>query len=136
MPDNGNSEMKGGSSASYLACAACVPLICTWLNWGGNRRAFGLQGQGGDHFHCTVEPSPGYIRFRCLASRLRVNLCLSRNGLGTQVVNFCECNGTWVGSAALVIACFVLLGFGLVAVAEASLAGCARLGTHKGGALH
>ena len=29
-----------------------------------NRRAFRLPGEGGDHFHCTVEPSPGHIRCR------------------------------------------------------------------------
>ena len=31
------------------------------LNRGGNRRAFILPGEGGDHFHCTVETSPGHI---------------------------------------------------------------------------
>ena len=41
-----------------------VPLFCTLFNKGGNRRAFRLQGKGGDHFHCTVEPSPGHIRCR------------------------------------------------------------------------
>ena len=38
----------------------CVPLLCTLLR-GGNTRVCRLPGDGGDHFHCTVEPSPGYI---------------------------------------------------------------------------
>ena len=38
---------------------------CFVLIWkGGNRRALTLRGEGGDHFHCTVEPSPGHIRCR------------------------------------------------------------------------
>ena len=40
------------------------PLFCALFNRGGNRRAFRLPGEGGDHFHCTVEPSPGHIRCR------------------------------------------------------------------------
>ena len=51
--------MNGGSSASYLACTPCVPLIGTLFSRGGNIRAFRLAGEGGDHFHCAVEPSPG-----------------------------------------------------------------------------
>ena len=54
-------EMHGGSSASYLAR---VPMFCTLFNRFGNRRAFRLPGEGGDHFHCTVEPSPGHIQCR------------------------------------------------------------------------
>ena len=57
-------EMIGGSSVSYLAPTPCVPLFCTLFNKGGNRRTFRLPGEGGDHFHCTVEPSPGHIRCR------------------------------------------------------------------------
>ena len=38
-----------------------VPLFCTLF---GNRTAFGLAGEGGDHCHCTVEPSPSHIRSR------------------------------------------------------------------------
>ena len=60
--DNGMNE---GSSAPYLARSPCVPLFCILFNRGGNRRVFRLPGnQGGDHFHCTVEPSPGHIRVR------------------------------------------------------------------------
>ena len=58
-------EMNGGSSAPYLARTPCVPLFSTLFKKGGNRRAFRLPGAGGDHFHCTVEPSPG--RIRCLS---------------------------------------------------------------------
>ena len=42
----------------------CVPLFCTLFNRGGNRSAFRLPGAGGEHFHCTVEPSSGHIRCR------------------------------------------------------------------------
>ena len=52
-------EMIGGSFASYLARTPCVPLFSTLFNRVGNRRAFRLPGEGGHHFHCTVEPSPG-----------------------------------------------------------------------------
>ena len=34
---------------SYLARSK-VPLFCTLFNRGGNRRAFSLSGEGGDHF--------------------------------------------------------------------------------------
>ena len=54
--DNGNEWRK-----FYLACTLCVPLFCALFNRGGNKRAFRLPVEGGDHFHCTVEPSPGHI---------------------------------------------------------------------------
>ena len=57
-------EVIGGSSVSYLARTPCIPLFSALFNRGGNRRAFRLPGEGGDHFHCTVEPSPGHIRCR------------------------------------------------------------------------
>ena len=50
-------DMNGGSSAPYLARTLGVPLFCTLLNRGGDRRACRLPGEGRDHFHCTVEPS-------------------------------------------------------------------------------
>ena len=53
-------EMNGRSSASNLACTPCVPLFYSLFNRGGNRRASRFPGDGGDHFHCTVEPSPGH----------------------------------------------------------------------------
>ena len=49
--------------ASYLARTPCIPLT-SLVTRGGNRRAFRLPQEGGDHFHCTVEPSPGHIRSR------------------------------------------------------------------------
>ena len=60
-PGNRTMETNGGNSESYLARTPCVPLFCTLFNRGGNRRAFRLPGEGGDYFHCTVEPSPGHI---------------------------------------------------------------------------
>ena len=54
-------EMIGASSALYLARAPCIPLFSTLLNRGGGRRVFRLPGLGADHFHCTVEPSPGHM---------------------------------------------------------------------------
>ena len=41
--------MNGGSSASYLARTPCVLLFSTLFDRGGNRRAFRLPGEGGDH---------------------------------------------------------------------------------------
>ena len=39
-----------------------IPLSSTLFKRGGNRRAFRLpKGRAGDHFHCTVELSPGHI---------------------------------------------------------------------------
>ena len=66
LPGCRTMEMNGGSSASYLTRTPCVPLFCTLLYRDGNRRAFRLPGEGEDHFHCTVEPSPGHIRCRIL----------------------------------------------------------------------
>ena len=65
-PGHRTTEMNGGSSASYLALTPCVLLFfsTTLFTRGGNRRAFRLPGEGGDHFHCTVEPSPGHVRCR------------------------------------------------------------------------
>ena len=54
-------EMNGGSSVSYLAFPCFLPRLS---RRGENRRAFRLPGEGGDHFSCTVEPSPGHIRCR------------------------------------------------------------------------
>ena len=44
----------------------CVPLFSFLLTRDENRRAFG-PGEGWDHVHCTVEPSPGHIRCREVA---------------------------------------------------------------------
>ena len=44
-------EFDGGSSAPYLARTPCVPLFCTLLNRGGNRRALGQQSFLGKRRH-------------------------------------------------------------------------------------
>ena len=59
--DNGNEWRK------FCAVPRLYPLrslVCTLFKKGGSRGAFRLPGAGGDHFHCTVEPSPGHIRCR------------------------------------------------------------------------
>ena len=59
--DNGNEWRK------FCVVPRLYPLrslVCTLFNKGGSRGAFRLPGVGGDHFHCTVEPSPGHIRCR------------------------------------------------------------------------
>ena len=61
VPDNGNEWRK---FPVVPRLTSCVPLFCSSFHLGGNRRAFRLLGEGGDHFHCTVEPSPGHIRCR------------------------------------------------------------------------
>ena len=61
--DNGNERRK------FRAVPRLYPLrslVCTLFNKGGSRGAFRPRGASGDHFHCTVEPSPGRIRCRCL----------------------------------------------------------------------
>ena len=55
MPDNGNDWRK-------FRDVPRSPLFSTSFNRGGNRRAVRLPGEGGDDFHCTVEPSPAHIR--------------------------------------------------------------------------
>ena len=57
-------EMIGGSSASYLACTPCVPLFAHCLIRVEAEGLVDFQGRAGDHFHCTVEASPGHIRCR------------------------------------------------------------------------
>ena len=57
--DNGNEWRK------FRAVPRLYPLrflVCTLFNKGGSRGAFRLPGVRGDHFHCTVELSPGHIR--------------------------------------------------------------------------
>ena len=61
-PGHQTMEMNGGSSAPYVACTPCVPLLCTSFDRGGNKALLDYQGRAGDHFHCTVEPLPGHIR--------------------------------------------------------------------------
>ena len=58
VPDNGNEWRK------FRAVPRPYPLrslVCTLFTKGGSREAFRLRGAGGDHFHYTVEPSPGHF---------------------------------------------------------------------------
>ena len=55
--------MIGGSSAPYLARTPCVPFVLR-LTRLETKNVLDYQGRAGDHFHCTVEPSPGHIRCR------------------------------------------------------------------------
>ena len=54
-------EMIGGSSAPYLACTPCFVLCLIGVE---TEALLDYQGRAGDHFHCTVKPSPGHIRCR------------------------------------------------------------------------
>ena len=65
VPDNGIEWTKCRAVPRLYPLRS---LVCTLLNKGGSRRAFRLPGTGGDHFHCTVEPSPSHIRCRFLHS--------------------------------------------------------------------
>ena len=58
-------EMNGGSTASCLARAPCVPSGYACFNRSGNKRAFKLSGATRGR---TVGPSPGHIRRRALPS--------------------------------------------------------------------
>ena len=61
MPDNGNVWRK------YRVVPRAYPshpLICAYFDRAGNKERFRLPGAGGEHFHCTVDPSPGHIRCR------------------------------------------------------------------------
>ena len=42
----------------FFSCAVFLPPI----HRTGNKERFRLPGAGGEHFHCTVDPSPGHIR--------------------------------------------------------------------------
>ena len=69
-------EMNGGSSVSYLARTPCVPSFCALFTKGGKKGACRLPGEGGDHFHCTVEPSSGHIwclNFQCFGSFVHID---------------------------------------------------------------
>ena len=46
------------------------PLFCTLFNRGGNRSLLDYQ-EGGNHFHCAMEPLPGHIQCRSLRMEVR-----------------------------------------------------------------
>ena len=50
---------NGGSSVPYLSCTLCFVLRFIGVE---TEVLLDYQGRAGDHFHCTVEPSPGHIR--------------------------------------------------------------------------
>ena len=58
--------MIGGSSASYLAHTPCARLFVLCFIGVETEGFLDYQGRAGDHFHCTVEPSPDLFRCRCL----------------------------------------------------------------------
>ena len=60
-------EMNGGGTVSYLVPR--VPFSMLILNRSGSKGAFGFPGATWDRFRCTVEPSPGHIRYRCSAAK-------------------------------------------------------------------
>ena len=67
MQDNGNVWRK------YRVVPRAYPshpLICAYFYRAGNKERFRLPGRAGDHFHCTVEPSPGHIRCRWICAEL------------------------------------------------------------------
>ena len=64
-------EMNGGTSAPYLARTPCVPLFVHYLMRVETEGLLDYQGRAEDHFHCTVEPSPGHIRCRQKAGQRR-----------------------------------------------------------------
>ena len=55
--DIGNEWWKFG----VVPCSHPLRPVVLSFTKAGNRRAFSLPGEGGDHFHCTVEPSFGHI---------------------------------------------------------------------------
>ena len=57
VPDNGNYWRKFRVPPLHPLRS----LVLYMFYRGGNSRAFRLPGAGGDHFHCTVEPSRGHI---------------------------------------------------------------------------
>ena len=61
VPDNGNVWRK------YRVAPRAYPshpLVCAYFHRVGNKERFRLPGARGEHFHCTVDPSPGHIRCR------------------------------------------------------------------------
>ena len=67
-PGHRTMEMNGGSSVPHLACTPCVPLFVLWVIGVETEGLLDYQGQAGYHFHFAMEPSPGHIRCRDLAS--------------------------------------------------------------------
>ena len=97
VPDNGNDWRKFRAvPRSY----PLRPLNFSLFNKGGSRRAFRLPGEGGDHFHCTVEPSPGHIRCRQETPVAGRGGCNAKVVISRQLVRNC-CSLAVVASAIL-----------------------------------
>ena len=58
------------------------PYLCLSKERTGSKGAFRLPGAAGDHFHCTVEPSPGHIR--CRSSAISIIFPEDSHGLSIQ----------------------------------------------------
>ena len=50
------------------------PCFLHWLIGVETKNVLDYQGRAGDHFHCTVEPSPGHIRCRALRKKVCVEV--------------------------------------------------------------
>ena len=75
-PGHRTMEMNGGSSVPYVARTPCVPLFSTLFFIGVETEGLlDYQGRAGDHYHCTVEPSPGHIRCRGLRAKIHATVC-------------------------------------------------------------
>ena len=61
VPDNGNAWRK---CRVVPRAYPSHPLICAYFHRVGNKERFRLPGAGGEHFHRTLDPSPGHIRCR------------------------------------------------------------------------
>ena len=62
VPDNGNDWRKFRAvPRSYPLCSPCF--VLRWIGL-ETKNVLDYQGRAGDHFHCTVERSPGHIRCR------------------------------------------------------------------------
>ena len=85
-------EMIGGSSASYLARTPCVSLFSTLFTRLETEGLLDYQGRAGDHFHCTVEPSPGHIRCR----KVPCEISLWKKKGKNAPTSFCRSAGTTV----------------------------------------
>ena len=57
-------EMIGGSSRRTSLVPLAFPCFVLRLIGLETKNVLDYQGRAGDHFHCTVEPSPGHIRCR------------------------------------------------------------------------
>ena len=62
------------------------PLVFYFLFGDGNRRAFRLPGEGGDHFHCAEEPLPSHIRCRISAGSRKLGHAPQRSYIQGNII--------------------------------------------------